>query len=789
MSEKRLAHLHWSGRRRGTALRIVGVVVVPLGLLLASTLSSAGESTRKADSAEHVEAALTRLAAVQALEVALEHERLDAQLNQWLGSGGEDTDSVLQAIQTLAGDPRERTDEAIEATRWLDDQLQIALERARDAVDSGARDRTVSTRFDQVQDLADRAAQLQHAAVTAEVVALGDDTTVLSLDRANHLAEATTAHIEFVTGAIAVWTSTDLGANARNADLTELRGRWSSEYQGLAAPVGDAGGRMDRAVDTTLLLDDGTLAADAFVDEEIVRAVGDGLARQRLLESAHDDAVAVVADAAGRRRTSEQANARANLLLALAAILSSMAAVVVSFMWTLRINREQHRLTAELAARARVDGLTGEANRPTAMAEVERLLRTDRGTIAVAFFDLDRFKKVNDGYGHPVGDLLLRGAAARARRVVGPDGVVARFGGDEFLAAVPNLATDADAEIFADTLHRALQVPYQLDDSEVHTGVSMGLATSGDIDGADELVKRAMLAADAAKSSRGSRVTYTAAFHAALEDESRLHAQLIEALAEDKQLEIHLQPIVGTASGRVHEVEALIRWLHPVLGPVDPVDFIPAAERSGVIRGLDLRMLRLCAAMTESIRQDAAVPDLRIAVNVSGTTLLDRSFAERALEIIAEAGGSPADLVIEVTETAFLADLATVAENLSRLRNAGVAVAIDDFGTGYTSIAQIRRLPVDILKIDRSLVDTNDGGGATLVQVVTDLARALGLTTVIEGIEDETTHALAASVGCDRAQGRWICPPVPARDVAAAIRDLHRAQVDETVTSGRTDPE
>ncbi|HET9655884.1 MAG TPA: bifunctional diguanylate cyclase/phosphodiesterase [Kineosporiaceae bacterium] len=398
------------------------------------------------------------------------------------------------------------------------------------------------------------------------------------------------------------------------------------------------------------------------------------------------------------------------------------------------------------AAAAEVDPLTGLPNRRGFDRELARVLtRAERARTAVclALIDVDDFKAINDLGGHTAGDRLLRETAAAWGGRVPAGACLARYGGDEFALLLPGQDV-AEAVVVVDGL-RALMPSRRT--------CSAGVAAWEPGDTASLLVNRA----DALlyQSKRAGRNRTTAHLHTGL-----ALTRLREAL-QHQQLRAVYQPIVELGSGRLTGVEALVRWLHPERGWLAPVEFIPLAEESGLIEEIDRWMLReACAQAVQWVRN--GVLD-KVTVNVSGRDLINTEYVQGVSAILADTGLPARHLVLEITETTLDADTADVVQTLRELQGMGVRIAIDDFGTGFSSLSRLDRLPVDILKIDRSFVSAlQDGyGDAPLVAAVVALGHALGLTLVAEGIEDVHQRERLAELGCDEGQGYLFGRPMP----------------------------
>lgn len=420
------------------------------------------------------------------------------------------------------------------------------------------------------------------------------------------------------------------------------------------------------------------------------------------------------------------------------------------------------QLVERLRHDATHDRLTGLPNRERLIAAVDEAIAAASGTgdlVAVLQLDIDSFKDVNDSLGHEHGDRLLGTVAERLRTEALTGSVVARMGADEFavLLRVPDLAT---AEGHAAALREALCVPYPLAGLTVHVNVSVGVAAAPDHapDG-DILLRRADVALYSAKSKGRAVATYLPTMDQASVHRLRLVTQLREALRSG-EVKVRYQPKIAMSNRELAGVEALVRWEHPDHGTVVPDDFVPLAERTGLIGPLTDHVLR------ESIAQCRAWldRDLRIgvAVNLSVRNLLDTEFPDRVAELLAEAG-VPADLLaFEITESSVMSDPERSLPVLHRLHELGVGLSIDDFGTGYSSLAYLRRLPVDEVKIDKSFVFGmgSDLGDLAVVRSIVELGHSLGLTVVAEGVEEDAARDQLANMGCDVAQGYLISRPL-----------------------------
>jgi diguanylate cyclase (GGDEF)-like protein len=422
---------------------------------------------------------------------------------------------------------------------------------------------------------------------------------------------------------------------------------------------------------------------------------------------------------------------------------------------------EQLRL-AQLATEAHQDPLTGLANRRRFIEELEATVYGDGGRpCAVLMIDLDRFKEVNDSFGHSVGDDLLCLVGPRLQGALQDGDLLARMGGDEFAVLMPDADT-MRAQQVATRLGAALREAFVLDGMPLHVDASIGIAVCPD-HGRDRslLLARADTAMYAAK--RGRHEFEVWAPDGTPDSRDRLETlEQLRAALDTEQLVNHYQPKLDLRTGAVIGVEALVRWDHPVRGVLYPDVFLPLAEQAGLMRRLALGVLERSLRDLRGWR--AAGHDLSVAVNLSVSNLQDVALPEQ-VEMLLEAFAVPAGaLTLEITEDLLMADAARSQQVMSDLRKLGVRLSIDDYGTGYSSLAYLRALPVDELKLDRSFVGqlTSDERAAAIVRSTLQLSRDLGMTMVVEGVEDAATLDALRGWGCEFAQGYFIARPLAA---------------------------
>jgi diguanylate cyclase (GGDEF)-like protein len=394
------------------------------------------------------------------------------------------------------------------------------------------------------------------------------------------------------------------------------------------------------------------------------------------------------------------------------------------------------------------------------------------GRAAVLFVDVDRFKTVNDLGGHAAGDAVLRAIASRLRRAIGETGAIARFSADEFVVLAVGLDDPAQAESLAASLMAAFDEPFAYAEHHFHLTASVGASIApDDADDAERLIAHAEAASfDAKRMGRNVVRRYVPTMSGTPSERHALQRELLHAI-ERGQLELLYQPVYDVISGEIVSCEALVRWRHPTLGLIVPDRFIPMAEESGLIGGIgEWVIARVCAQIRAW--SDAGMPGVRVSLNVSARQL-DRLALRRFIgDAIRVNGIDPAMLEIEVTETSILRDVYGATQLLRELRGMGLRVAIDDFGAGFTSLAFLRDLPVDNLKIDRSFVrDVATGAfDGAVVRAVVSLARSLGLRTIAEGVEDHAQMDVLRELRCDAVQGFLFSMPVPPDECGPLFR-------------------
>ena len=430
------------------------------------------------------------------------------------------------------------------------------------------------------------------------------------------------------------------------------------------------------------------------------------------------------------------------------------------------------------------DHLTGLPNRAMFYDRLKQSLMVAKRNghpLSVMVLDLDRFKYVNDTLGHPTGDLVLREVAARLRRSLRESDTVARLGGDEFAILMPS-GDPERANTVVRKIMRALETPITVDGQAMDVGTSIGIVHFPDHgEDADTLLRHADVSMYSAKRGKSGFAVYDARLEEHRQEHLSLLGELRHAI-ENGELVLHFQPKFNFASSQVTGVEALIRWQHPTRGNVPPAEFIPFAEQTGNIRMITRWVID--TAVKQCGEWQMSGHALKISINISARDLLDKELVSFVGAAIGKYSVPPSLLCLELTESALMEDPDRAAETLRQLRALGVRLSMDDYGTGYSSLAYIKNLALDELKIDRAFVtDMNtDAQSAAIVRSTIELGHSLGMSVVAEGVETEHELSELKRFGCDDAQGYHICRPIPAGDLIAWIQAQPGAQAEPTVT-------
>jgi diguanylate cyclase (GGDEF)-like protein/PAS domain S-box-containing protein len=435
---------------------------------------------------------------------------------------------------------------------------------------------------------------------------------------------------------------------------------------------------------------------------------------------------------------------------------------------------DRKALEEQLAHQAFHDSLTGIANRALFKDRLRQtVVRAGRRKEkpALLFFDLDGFKTVNDSLGHAIGDELLAAVASRLRPYVRGGDTMARLGGDEFAILLEDTADAGAAAVgVAERIIDALQAPFVLQNKEVSTSASIGIALLTASEDADELLRNADIAMYMAKAAGKARYQlFNPSMHDAVVTQLQLEGDLQRALDRQEFFLVY-QPLVSLGTGRPVGVEALLRWRHPHRDVVSPTTFIPLAEKTGAIVPIGRWVLREACQQVHIWQQRS--PTLGLSVNLSGRQLRDPKLADVVRQALADSGMEARTLTLEITESVLMEDVESTLEVLRGLRALGIHLAIDDFGTGYSSLSYLRQFPVDSLKIDRSFVSALDSaGGEPLVATILRMGQTLSLEVVAEGIERSDQLDELKKLHCDLGQGFYFSKPVPAAEMAAFLAE------------------
>ncbi|MBA3555705.1 MAG: EAL domain-containing protein, partial [Gemmatimonadales bacterium] len=431
---------------------------------------------------------------------------------------------------------------------------------------------------------------------------------------------------------------------------------------------------------------------------------------------------------------------------------------------------ERKRLEEQLTHQAFHDPLTGLANRALFRDRVSHALAISQRQghpITVLFLDLDDFKRINDSLGHAEGDRLLIAAGERFLCCARAVDSVARLGGDEFAILMEHVAGTDGREELLDRLTTAMAHPFSLSGNQVQVTVSIGVATAGPGETADDLLRNADVAMYVAKRrGKGRAETYESKMYAAVRERLEMEAALRAALERD-ELVLHYQPIVRLADGTIYGVEALVRWEHPSSGHLLPQHFIPLAEETGLIVRLGGWVLGEACRQAQAWRAAHPELDLAVCVNISGRQLQGSGLPDILREALARTGVDPAAVVLEITESVLMQQTESVLTRLRELKALGVRLAIDDFGTGYSSLSYLQRFPIDILKIAKPFVEEVGMGAdrSALARAIVGLGDTLRLKTIAEGIERAEQRAALLELGCPMGQGHLFARALPAAGI------------------------
>ena len=462
------------------------------------------------------------------------------------------------------------------------------------------------------------------------------------------------------------------------------------------------------------------------------------------------------------------------LLAGLGILYLALFRIVVGASKTLRTQAvELQQQADERQHQAMHDALTGLPNRLLLKDRVQQAIhiaRREGHSVAVLLMDLDRFKEINDTLGHHHGDAVLQQIGPRLRAVLRESDTLSRLGGDEFAIVLPQVPDPAAAMKVVEKLRRALVEPFVVQDLSLEVDACVGIAMYPEHgDDVDTLIQRADVAMYLAKAARSGCEIYTASKDHHSASRLTLLSELRNAISSG-ELVLHYQPKAEIATGRISGVEALVRWQHPTRGLIQPDEFIPLAEHTGLIRELTSDVM--CQAMVQCRRWLDEGMNVGVSVNLSMRNLLDKRFPEETAELLEVWNVPPSLLTLEITESTIMADPMRVLQVVSKLNDMGVSMSVDDFGTGYSSLEHLKSLPISEIKIDKSFVMSMDSShsDAAIVRSTIELSHNLGRKVVAEGVECEEILQQLDILGCDMIQGFYLSRPVPASDITTMLR-------------------
>jgi diguanylate cyclase (GGDEF) domain len=434
----------------------------------------------------------------------------------------------------------------------------------------------------------------------------------------------------------------------------------------------------------------------------------------------------------------------------------------------LSYSREQYRYAAFH------DKLTDLPNRNSIIGRITELIAS-RDKFAVLFLDLDRFRSVNDSLGHSIGDRLIVQVGARLREMIGDHGSVGRFSGDEFAILMEGEQTINDTHGLASMIFQHIAKPFNIDGRQIFTSVSIGIAHGpGNYSRAEEVLRDADIAMYYAKDGSKGFVEFDNDMHERAVLLHQLETDLRAAVAR-REFEVFYQPIVDLADARLSGFEALVRWRHPTRGLVSPMEFIPAAESTGLIVPMTEQIMRQACRQLVEWRAGYNQP-LTMSVNLSGKHFASPDLVAQVNSVVESTFLDPGSLKLEITESAVMENAEAAISMLHKIKSSGVKISIDDFGTGYSSLSYLQRFPIDTLKVDRSFVsmmgEKNENGA--IVRTVVALAKALQLNVVAEGVETPEQFHRLRGLGCEYGQGYLFSRPLPCNDIEELLDDKSR---------------
>ncbi|MGM0526621.1 MAG: EAL domain-containing protein [Pseudomonadota bacterium] len=447
---------------------------------------------------------------------------------------------------------------------------------------------------------------------------------------------------------------------------------------------------------------------------------------------------------------------------------------------------DQHELQEKVSFLANYDALTGLPNRELLKDRMKQAFSFGerRGSLlAVVFIDLDSFKPINDSLGHELGDSLLQAAAERLKQSICPGDTLARLSGDEFVALLPDLAHYSDAALVTERMLAVMSEPFEIGNNELHISASAGIATTDIFDEEPLLLVRQadMAMYEAKKLGRNNYQWFDNSLDAEILKVLKIRNALQSGI-DNKQFELHYQPVFNLHNNELIGCEALVRWNHPSMGLISPVDFISVAENTGQIVPLSRWILRRACKDFKEIK-DLMAPEAVISVNISAIHLLRGEFVTDIAKTLAETGLEARYLQLEMTESVMVDHPELATEKLRELKVMGVRIALDDFGTGYSSLSYLKSLPVDVVKVDRSFINelVNHRHDAAITEAIISMAHHLRLKVIAEGVETSAQRDYLRRCGCDAMQGFLLAKPMPKMDAIEFLKNYQATiELDDT---------
>ena len=445
----------------------------------------------------------------------------------------------------------------------------------------------------------------------------------------------------------------------------------------------------------------------------------------------------------------------------------------INIVWSFRDVTERQKAEKTIAHQAFHDSLTGLANRNSFDSKLASALKEsqNRSKLAVLFFDLDRFKTINDTLGHAIGDLLLQKVVQRLATCIREGDTIARWGGDEFTLLLPRINSIKDAGAIAKRILKALQSPFALENDWIHITTSIGIAIYPDHGtNSETLLKNADAALYKAKEKRNNYQYYDQTINSQGEKLFKLENRLRYALKQ-QEFTLHYQPIIDITTGQVVKMEALLRWQHPELGLISPHIFIPIAEDNGLIIPIGEWVLEQACQQNKSWQKSGLKP-LKVAVNLSPRQFHEHNLTGKIVKILQKTGLQSSYLELEITETVTIQNENIAQKIFQKIEKMGVSLAIDDFGTGYSSLSYLKQFPFNTLKIDRSFVQNalNNSEDRAIIRAIINLGRALDISVVAEGVETKKSQVFLQSSGCQYMQGYYFSRPLTAEKATELLQ-------------------